>query len=271
MNAIPGNFPCAPARWITTSCVSLRSWKLCIERRNREHLLSWNNKQIYVQPSGSANFIFTSRSPPYRLINMNATQKPGRKVFQKRFWIRINLLKRLIFLASPRVPRRSNRSFSRFPLMELTSSVRRACVRDDGKFENKALRLGCLIQGEKHLRLIYLNRSLNFSTSFSTRASLSTETQVVSGVVRWQKKNNATTECRMILSDMKATQWENVASPWSFVPTIKVKSLSLLSDSGAWLLCFRRRQQNTPPHYWCHNRVKQAIKLKPSQASRMNA
>lgn len=89
MNAIPGNFPCAPARWITTSCASLRSWKLCIERRNREHLLSWNNKQIYVQPSGSANFIFTSRSPPYRLINMNATQKPGRKVFQQRFWIRI--------------------------------------------------------------------------------------------------------------------------------------------------------------------------------------
>ena len=111
-----------------------------------------------------------------------------RKVFQQRFWIRINLMKGLIFLASPRVPRRSNRSFSRFALMELTSSVRRACVRDDGKFENKALRLGCLIQGEKHLRLIYLNRSLNFSTSFSTRASLSTETQVVSGVVRWQKK-----------------------------------------------------------------------------------
>ena len=71
-----------------------------------------------------------------------------------------------------------------------------------------------MIQGEEHLRLTYLNRSLNFSTfSFSTRASLSTETQVVSGVVRWQKINNATTECRMILPDIKATQRENVSSP----------------------------------------------------------
>jgi len=169
----------------------LRSWKLCIERRNRKNFLSWNSKQIHVEPSGLANFIFTSWSPPYQLIDMNATQTPERKLLQQRLWIRIAWLIGLIAVASPRVPRYCNRSFSRFALMELTSSVRRACVRGaGGKLEHKASRLGCMIQSEEYLRLIYLNHSFNCSTSLWTRASWSTLTQGVCGVVRWHQKKN---------------------------------------------------------------------------------
>ena len=108
---------------------------------------------------------------------MNATQTPERKLLQQRLWIRIAWLIGLIAVASPRVPRYCNRSFSRFALMELTSSVRRACVRGaGGKLEHKASRLGCMIQSEEYLRLIYLNHSFNCSTSLWTRASWSTLT-----------------------------------------------------------------------------------------------
>ena len=191
MNAITGKFPCAPARWIKTSCVSLRNWNFVskggIGSIFYREITSKYMSNLQVRPTSFSHRDHHNTGSSTWTQHNNAL----RKVFQQRFWIRIKLLKGLIFLASRRVPSRSNRSFSRFPLMESTSIVWRACVRDDGgKLENKALRVGCVIQGEEHLRLIDLNRSLNFSTSFSTRASLSTETQVVSGVVRWQKKKS---------------------------------------------------------------------------------
>ena len=196
-------------------------------------------------------------------------------MFQLRFWIRITLLIGLIgliALATPRVPRCCNRSFSQFALMELTSV--------SGEHVWGMMRVSCSTKHwgwdvwyklknifDWYNEIILLIARLHSEQGRVGAQKLKVSAVLYNGIL----KNKATTECRMILSDIKATQWENVASPWSFLPTIKVKSLSLLSDSGSWLLCFRRRQQNTPPHYWCHNRVKEAIKIKSSQASRMNA